>query len=140
MEEDTSSVLLMSKIGAMIGLGFGSLALGTLPLIVGRYRAKKRLRKPSRPISSDRSSTSTSTSFPAVDSASAADKQVRSRTSSRGRILSRMTSAGFSFRSIQQRLRKSSFSSSSSLSVTRNLEQISRRNREERIRVELAGK
>ncbi|CAL1686577.1 unnamed protein product [Lasius platythorax] len=75
MEEDTSSVLLMSKIGAMIGLGFGSLALGTLPLIVGRYRAKKRLRKPSRPISSDRSSTSTSTSFPAVDSASAADKQ-----------------------------------------------------------------
>ncbi|XP_029172442.1 uncharacterized protein LOC114941592 isoform X1 [Nylanderia fulva] len=74
MEEDTTtySVLLMSKIGAMIGLGFGSLALGTLPLIVGRCRAKKRLRKQSRPISSDRSSTS---SFPGVDSASAANKQ-----------------------------------------------------------------
>ncbi|KAM0737372.1 Zinc transporter ZIP2 [Formica fusca] len=75
MEENTSSVLLMSKIGAMIGLGLGSLVLGTLPLIVGRYRAKKRLRKHSRPISSDRSSTSTSASLPGVDSTSAANKQ-----------------------------------------------------------------
>lgn len=81
MEEDTttSNILLMSKIGAMVGLGFGSLALGTLPLMVGRYRAKRRLRQ--KAISSNHSSTSTSTSAstPSVDSASAANKQVRSR-------------------------------------------------------------
>ncbi|EFN62665.1 Zinc transporter ZIP2 [Camponotus floridanus] len=76
MEDTTSSVLLMSKIGAMIGLGLGSLVLGILPMIVGRYRAKKRLRKHSQPISSDRFSTSTSASLPDVEgSTSAADKQ-----------------------------------------------------------------
>lgn len=80
----TSSVLLMSKIGAMIGLGLGSLVLGILPLIVGRYRTKKRLRKSSQPISSDRSSMSTSASLPDVEgSTSATDKQVRFRKTER---------------------------------------------------------
>lgn len=85
MEEDTttSNILLMSKIGAMVGLGFGSLALGTLPLMVGRYRAKKRLRQKRQVISSNHSNTSTSTSAsnassPSVDSVSATNKQVRS--------------------------------------------------------------
>lgn len=72
----TSSILLMSKIGAMIGLGFGSLAMGTLPLMVGRYRIKKRLQKRRRAISSNHSTTSTSTSS-SVDAIPAADKQVR---------------------------------------------------------------
>lgn len=130
MEEDTttSSVLLMSKIGAMIGLGFGSLVLGTLPLIVGRYRAKKRLRKQSRPISSDRSSTSSS--FPGVDSVSAADKQVRSRK----KILSRKSplpmNPPVSFRSTQQGLRSFSlllffFREISSTSLCSNIGRIS---------------
>lgn len=83
MEQDTttSNILLMSKIGAMIGLGFGSLVLGTLPLMVGRYRSKKRLQKRRQAISSDHSSTSmsTSASSPSVDSASTANKQVRPR-------------------------------------------------------------
>lgn len=56
-----SSVLLMSKIGAMIGLGLGSLVLGTLPLMVGRYRTKRRLQKRHRGVS-NHSSISTSTS------------------------------------------------------------------------------
>ena len=82
--QDPSNILLMSKIGAMVGLGFGSLALGTLPLMVGRYRAKKQLRQKRRQAMSSNSSTSTSTSTsdassPHVDSASAANKQVRSR-------------------------------------------------------------
>ncbi|XP_071649070.1 uncharacterized protein [Temnothorax longispinosus] len=82
MEVDkTSNILLMSKIGAMVGLGFGSLALGTLPLMVGRYRIKRRLREKRRQaISSNHSSTFTSTSTsnastPIVDSASATNKQ-----------------------------------------------------------------
>ncbi|XP_020288066.1 protein zntC-like isoform X1 [Pseudomyrmex gracilis] len=78
MEDTTmSSILLMSKIGAMVGLGFGSLVLGTLPLIVGRYRTKKRLQKRRRAISSDRSSTSTtSASMSIVDTTtSVANKQ-----------------------------------------------------------------
>ncbi|KYM76592.1 Zinc transporter ZIP2 [Atta colombica] len=78
--QDPSNILLMSKIGAMVGLGFGSLALGTLPLMVGRYRAKKQLRQKRRQAMSSNSSTSTSTSTsdassPHVDSASAANKQ-----------------------------------------------------------------
>lgn len=81
--QDPSNILLISKIGAMVGLGFGSLALGTLPLMVGRYRAKKQLQKRQQAMSSN-SSTSTSTSTsdassPHVDSASAANKQVRPR-------------------------------------------------------------
>ncbi|KAL0131772.1 hypothetical protein PUN28_002962 [Cardiocondyla obscurior] len=73
----TSNVLLMSKIGAMIGLGFGSLALGTLPLMVGRYRARRLRQKRRRAISSNHSSSSTSTSAssPSIDSTSAANKQ-----------------------------------------------------------------
>lgn len=83
--EDTSSILLMSKIGAMIGLGFGSLAMGTLPLMVGRYRTKKQLQKRRRAISCNHSSTSTSTAS-SVDATPAADKQVRpkARASPRG--------------------------------------------------------
>jgi len=86
--QDPSNILLMSKIGAMVGLGFGSLALGTLPLMVGRYRAKKQLRQKRhqkrRQAMSSNSNTSTSTSTsdaspPHVDSASAANKQVRPR-------------------------------------------------------------
>jgi len=86
--QDPSNILLMSKISAMVGLGFGSLALGTLPLMVGRYRAKKQLRQKChqkrRQAMSSNSSTSTSTSTsdassPHVDSASAANKQVRPR-------------------------------------------------------------
>ncbi|KYN27265.1 PREDICTED: protein zntB-like isoform X1 [Trachymyrmex cornetzi] len=82
--QDPSNILLMSKIGAMVGLGFGSLALGTLPLVVGRYRARKQLRQKRhqkrRQAMSSNSSTSTSTSTsdassPHVDSASAANKQ-----------------------------------------------------------------
>ncbi|XP_017886675.1 uncharacterized protein LOC108628945 isoform X1 [Ceratina calcarata] len=42
MEEESVSVLLIAKIGAMIGLGLGSLLLGILPLIVGRYRLNHR--------------------------------------------------------------------------------------------------
>lgn len=91
MEADTTSnILLMSKIGAMIGLGFGSLALGTLPLIVGRYRAKRRLRQKRRAISSNHSSTSTSTSTSnasSTDSASVANKQVRPRNSQKSSIV-----------------------------------------------------
>ncbi|XP_011696962.1 PREDICTED: protein zntC-like isoform X1 [Wasmannia auropunctata] len=81
LDTSTSNILLMSKIGAMIGLGFGSLALGTLPLMVGRCRAKMQLRqKRRRAISSNHFNTSTSTSVsnassPIVDSASAANKQ-----------------------------------------------------------------
>lgn len=76
----TSSILLIAKIGAMIGLGFGSLALGALPLMVGLYRTKQ-LKKRRRAVSSH-SSTSTSTSVSnasssSVDSAPAAGSQVR---------------------------------------------------------------
>nr|XP_031826794.1 protein zntB-like isoform X1 [Nomia melanderi]XP_031826795.1 protein zntB-like isoform X1 [Nomia melanderi]XP_031826796.1 protein zntB-like isoform X1 [Nomia melanderi]XP_031826797.1 protein zntB-like isoform X1 [Nomia melanderi]XP_031826798.1 protein zntB-like isoform X1 [Nomia melanderi]XP_031826799.1 protein zntB-like isoform X1 [Nomia melanderi]XP_031826800.1 protein zntB-like isoform X1 [Nomia melanderi]XP_031826801.1 protein zntB-like isoform X1 [Nomia melanderi]XP_031826802.1 prot len=59
-ETTTSTILLVAKIGAMIGLGFGSLILGMLPLIVGRYRMNHR-QKRHRGISSN-SSTCTSTS------------------------------------------------------------------------------
>ncbi|XP_014615255.1 PREDICTED: uncharacterized protein LOC106793117 isoform X2 [Polistes canadensis] len=67
MEEEntstTSSILLMAKIGAMIGLGFGSLILGMLPLIVGRCRTKLNRQKRCHGISINSSnSTSTSTS------------------------------------------------------------------------------
>ncbi|XP_014473187.1 PREDICTED: uncharacterized protein LOC106743650 isoform X2 [Dinoponera quadriceps] len=77
-DSTTSSVLLVSKIGAMIGLGFGSLALGALPLMVGLYRTKQ-LKKRRRAVS-NHSSTSTSTSASnasssSVDSASTADSQ-----------------------------------------------------------------
>ncbi|XP_076238720.1 zinc transporter ZIP3-like isoform X1 [Calliopsis andreniformis] len=54
-EATTSTILLVAKIGAMIGLGFGSLILGTLPLIVGRYRINHQ-RKRHRGISSNSSS------------------------------------------------------------------------------------
>lgn len=82
MEDSTSSVLLISKIGAMIGLGFGSLALGALPLMVGLYRTKQ-LKKRRRAVS-NHSSTSTSTSASnasssSVDSPSATNLQVRPR-------------------------------------------------------------
>lgn len=94
MEQDTttSNILLMSKIGAMIGLGFGSLILGTLPLMVGRYRSKKRLQKRRQAISSDHSSTSMSTSAsnassPSVDSASTTNKQVRPRNGQKTSIV-----------------------------------------------------
>ncbi|XP_076643576.1 uncharacterized protein LOC143353857 [Halictus rubicundus] len=59
-ETTTSTILLVAKVGAMIGLGFGSLILGMLPLIVGRYRMNHR-QKRHRGISSN-SSTCTSTS------------------------------------------------------------------------------
>ncbi|XP_053970719.1 protein zntC-like isoform X1 [Hylaeus volcanicus] len=59
-ESTTSTILLVAKIGAMVGLGFGSLILGMLPLIVGRYRVNHR-QKRHRGISSN-SSTCTSTS------------------------------------------------------------------------------
>ncbi|XP_076377463.1 uncharacterized protein LOC143259404 isoform X1 [Megalopta genalis] len=59
-EANTSTILLVAKIGAMIGLGFGSLILGMLPLIIGRYRMNHR-QKRHRGISSN-SSTCTSTS------------------------------------------------------------------------------
>ncbi|XP_043249329.1 protein zntB-like isoform X1 [Colletes gigas] len=59
-ETTTSTILLVAKIGAMVGLGFGSLILGMLPLIVGRYRMNHR-QKRHRGISSN-SSTCTSTS------------------------------------------------------------------------------
>ncbi|XP_032673907.1 uncharacterized protein LOC116845398 isoform X1 [Odontomachus brunneus] len=74
----TSSILLIAKIGAMIGLGFGSLALGALPLMVGLYRTKQ-LKKRRRAVS-NHSSASTSTSASnasssSVDSAPVADSQ-----------------------------------------------------------------
>ncbi|XP_011152235.2 uncharacterized protein LOC105190918 isoform X1 [Harpegnathos saltator] len=77
-DSTTSSVLLISKIGAMIGLGCGSLALGALPLMVGLYRTKQ-LKKRRRAVS-NHSSTSTSTSASnassaSVDSAPATDSQ-----------------------------------------------------------------
>ncbi|CAK9831725.1 Zinc transporter ZIP2 [Anthophora retusa] len=77
-EATTSTVLLVAKIGAMIGLGFGSLLLGMLPLIVGRYRLNHR-QKRHHGISSN-SSTCTSTSVSnasssSVISRSAADSQ-----------------------------------------------------------------
>nr|XP_003704109.1 PREDICTED: zinc transporter ZIP3-like isoform X1 [Megachile rotundata] len=77
-EATTATILLIAKIGAMIGLGFGSLILGILPLIVGRYRLNHR-QKRHRGISSN-SSTCTSTSASdasssTVFSGSAADSQ-----------------------------------------------------------------
>ncbi|XP_033231460.1 zinc transporter ZIP3-like isoform X1 [Belonocnema kinseyi] len=60
-----STVLLLSKVGAMLGLGFGSLILGMLPLIVGRCRMRKQDGR--RGITSD-SSNSTNASSTSVDS------------------------------------------------------------------------
>lgn len=59
----TSVILLLSKIGAMFLLGLGSLILGMLPLIVGRYRMRKQDGR--RGITSD-SSTSTNVSSSTV--------------------------------------------------------------------------
>lgn len=59
----TSIILLLSKIGAMFLLGLGSLILGMLPLIVGRYRMRKQDGR--RGITSD-SSTSTNVSSSTV--------------------------------------------------------------------------
>ncbi|KAG7207374.1 hypothetical protein KM043_009035 [Ampulex compressa] len=80
MEETTtpSTILLMAKIGAMIGLGFGSLILGMLPLIVGRFRAKRRQKRHRGMSSNSSTCTSASTSnasSTSVHSASAADSQ-----------------------------------------------------------------
>ncbi|CAL7952054.1 unnamed protein product [Xylocopa violacea] len=77
-ETTTSTVLLVAKIGAMVGLGFGSLILGMLPLIVGRYRMNHH-QKRHRGISSN-SSTCTSMSVSnasstSVIAGSAADSQ-----------------------------------------------------------------
>ncbi|KAF3429699.1 hypothetical protein E2986_11077 [Frieseomelitta varia] len=80
MEEATmSTVLLVAKIGAMVGLGFGSLLLGMLPLIVGRYRMNHR-QKRHRGIFSN-SSTCTSTS---VSNASSSSVISGSATNSQG--------------------------------------------------------
>ncbi|OAD53871.1 Zinc transporter ZIP2 [Eufriesea mexicana] len=78
-EATTSTVLLVAKIGAMIGLGFGSLLLGMLPLIVGRYRMNHR-QKRHRGIFSN-SSTCTSTS---VSNASSSSVISGSATNSQG--------------------------------------------------------
>lgn len=76
-EATTSTVLLVAKIGAMIGLGFGSLLLGMLPSIVGRYRMNHRKKQHCGIFSN--SSTSTS-----VSNASSASVISGSATSSQG--------------------------------------------------------
>lgn len=87
MEEATmSTVLLVAKIGAMVGLGFGSLLLGMLPLIVGRYRMNHR-QKRHRGIFSN-SSTCTSTS---VSNASSSSVISGSATNSQVRFKSRLS-------------------------------------------------
>ena len=81
MEETTmSTVLLVAKIGAMIGLGFGSLLLGMLPLIVGRYRMNHRQKRHRGIFSNSSTCTSTSVSnasSSSVISGSATNSQVR---------------------------------------------------------------
>lgn len=91
-ETTTSTILLIAKIGAMVGLGFGSLFLGMLPLIVGRYRINHR-QKRHRGISSN-SSTCTSTSVSNASSSSviygsAGNSQVRFKSSTKNRIFAR---------------------------------------------------
>lgn len=76
-ETTTSTILLVAKIGAMVGLGFGSLILGMLPLIVGRYRMNHR-QKRHRGISSN-SSTCTSTSVSNAFGSSNATKSANSQ-------------------------------------------------------------
>lgn len=78
-EATTSTVLLVAKIGAMIGLGFGSLLLGMLPLIVGRYRMNH-CKKHCGIFSNSSTCTSTSVSnasSASVISGSATSSQVR---------------------------------------------------------------
>lgn len=82
MEETTttSSILLMAKIGAMVGLGFGSLTLGMLPLIVGRCRTRFRQKRCHGISSNSSNSTSTSTSASQASSSiidNTANSQVR---------------------------------------------------------------
>ncbi|XP_012170355.1 uncharacterized protein LOC100643822 isoform X1 [Bombus terrestris] len=77
-EPTTATVLLIAKIGAMIGLGFGSLFLGMLPLIVGRYRMNHRQKRDRRIFSNSSTCTSTSisnASSSSVISASATNSQ-----------------------------------------------------------------
>ncbi|XP_078051119.1 zinc transporter ZIP1 isoform X1 [Augochlora pura] len=76
-EANPSTILLVAKIGAMVGLGFGSLILGMLPLIVGRYRMNHR-QKRHRGISSNSStctSTSVSNAFGSSTATTSADSQ-----------------------------------------------------------------
>lgn len=79
-EATTSTFLLVTKIGAMIGLGFGSLLLGMLPPIVGRYRMNHRKKQHCGIFSNSSTCTSTSVSnasSASVISGSATSSQVR---------------------------------------------------------------
>ncbi|XP_066583560.1 zinc transporter ZIP3-like isoform X1 [Prorops nasuta] len=72
MDENGTSIVIVAKIGAMVGLGFCSLLLGMTPLIVGRCRANQSVKK--RGLSSV-SSRSVSTNSTCVDSTHASDSK-----------------------------------------------------------------